>query len=63
MEFDVVMNNYRAGGGGDYEMYRGRPMVKEIQIDMFELVADYILKRRRISATCDHNWRVVRTGH
>ncbi|MNH96573.1 Trifunctional nucleotide phosphoesterase protein YfkN precursor [compost metagenome] len=63
MEWDVVMNNYRAGGGGDYEMYRGRPMVKEIQIDMFELVADYILKRRRISATCDHNWRVVRTGH
>lgn len=58
MEFDVVMNSYRAGGGGDYEMYKGKPIVREIQKDMFELVADYIIKRRRILATCNHNWRV-----
>ncbi|MNW39142.1 Trifunctional nucleotide phosphoesterase protein YfkN precursor [compost metagenome] len=60
MEFDVVMNSYRAGGGGDYEMYKGKPIVKEIQFDMFELVAEYIFKRRVIPATCNNNWRVVK---
>ncbi|MNZ66770.1 Trifunctional nucleotide phosphoesterase protein YfkN precursor [compost metagenome] len=58
MEFDVVMNSYRAGGGGDYEMYRGKPIVREIQIDMFELVAEYIIQQRIIPAVCNNNWRV-----
>lgn len=62
-EVDVVMNNYRAGGGGDYDMYRGKPVVKEIQIDMAELVAEYIRERGTITATCNHNWQVVSNGH
>ncbi|WP_246061352.1 bifunctional metallophosphatase/5'-nucleotidase [Paenibacillus oralis] len=59
-EIDVVMNSYRAGGGGDYDMYRGKPVVKEIQIDMAELVAEYIRERGTIMATCNHNWQIVR---
>lgn len=58
-EIDVVMNSYRAGGGGDYDMYRNRPVVKEIMMDMSELIADYIVERGTIEATCDGNWRVV----
>jgi 2',3'-cyclic-nucleotide 2'-phosphodiesterase/3'-nucleotidase len=53
------MNNYRASGGGDYEMYKGKPIVKEILIDMSEIVTNYIENRGQIEATCDHNWRVV----
>ena len=58
-EIDVVMNSYRAGGGGDYDMYRNCPVVKEIMMDMSELIADYIVERGTIEATCDGNWRVV----
>lgn len=58
-EIDVVMNSYRAGGGGDYDMYRNRPVVKEIMKDMSELIADYIVECGMIEATCDGNWRVV----
>jgi 2',3'-cyclic-nucleotide 2'-phosphodiesterase/3'-nucleotidase len=58
-EIDVVMNSYRAGGGGDYDMYRNRPVVKEIMIDMSELIADYIVEHGTIESTCDGNWRVV----
>ncbi|MGG6313806.1 bifunctional metallophosphatase/5'-nucleotidase [Paenibacillus macerans] len=61
-EVDVVMNNYRAGGGGDYEMYRGKPVIKEIQTDMAELVAEYIMKYGTIQASCDRNWRVIAQG-
>jgi 2',3'-cyclic-nucleotide 2'-phosphodiesterase/3'-nucleotidase len=58
-EIDVVMNSYRAGGGGDYDMYRNCPVVKEIMMDMSELIADYIVERGTIEASCDGNWRVV----
>lgn len=57
--YEVVMNNYRAGGGGDYPMLKGKRVVKDIPIDMSELMANYILNRGTIQATCDHNWRVM----
>jgi 2',3'-cyclic-nucleotide 2'-phosphodiesterase/3'-nucleotidase len=61
-DYDVVMNNYRASGGGDYEMYQGKPIIKEIDIDMSEIATHYIEKRRHLEATCDQNWRVIVGG-
>ncbi len=58
-QYDVVMNNYRAGGGGNFLMFKDKPVIKEIQIDMTEIIANYILERKTIRATCDHNWKVV----
>jgi 2',3'-cyclic-nucleotide 2'-phosphodiesterase/3'-nucleotidase len=58
-QLDVVMNNYRAAGGGDYEMYLGKPVVREIQIDMAELVASYLQKHGEVEAACDQHWRVI----
>lgn len=57
--FDVVMNNYRAGGGGDFTMFKGKPVVKDIAVDMVELLADYIRERGRIVASANGNWQVV----
>jgi 2',3'-cyclic-nucleotide 2'-phosphodiesterase/3'-nucleotidase len=57
--YQVVMNNYRAGGGGDYHMFKGKRVVKDIPIDVSELMANYLLNRGTIQATCDHNWRVI----
>ncbi|USG65627.1 bifunctional metallophosphatase/5'-nucleotidase [Brevibacillus ruminantium] len=58
-EYEVVMNNYRAGGGGNYFMFRQKPVVKEISIDVAELLASYILERRVIQAQVNENWEVV----
>lgn len=57
-QFDVVMNNYRASGGGDYNMYKGKPVVKDIPIDMTEIIANHILEHGEIKATLDFNWKV-----
>lgn len=57
--YDVVMNNYRAGGGGNYPMFKGKPVLREIQRDMTEILADYFQKHGIIHATCNHNWRVI----
>ncbi|WP_226037180.1 bifunctional metallophosphatase/5'-nucleotidase [Aquibacillus saliphilus] len=59
-DYHVVMNNYRAGGGGNFKMYQGKPVVQDIPTDMTELIANYILNRKTIEATCNHNWKVVR---
>ena len=58
-EYDVVMNNCRAGGGGEYVMFKDRPVIKDIPLDMSELIANYILKRGTIEATVDENWKVI----
>jgi 2',3'-cyclic-nucleotide 2'-phosphodiesterase/3'-nucleotidase len=58
-EYDVVMNNYRASGGGEYSMFKEKKIVKEIQIDMVELLADYIKEKSVITATLNNNWYVI----
>ncbi|MFB4324543.1 hypothetical protein RB298_19575 [Priestia sp. BR_2] len=58
-ELDVVMNSYRASGGGDYFMFRGKKVIREILIDTAELVEEYISGRGFITASCNRNWKVV----
>ncbi len=57
--FDVVMNSYRAGGGGNFDMLKGKPVVQEIPTDMTEILAEYILDQGIISSICDNNWKVI----
>ncbi|MFD1706040.1 bifunctional metallophosphatase/5'-nucleotidase [Siminovitchia sediminis] len=57
--FDVVMSNYRAGGGGQYFMYQNRPVLREIQTDMSELIANYFLRKKTVRATVNQNWKVI----
>ncbi len=47
-QFTLVLNNYRASGGGEFEMYRGLEIVKEINIDIAELMIQYIMKKKEI---------------
>jgi 2',3'-cyclic-nucleotide 2'-phosphodiesterase/3'-nucleotidase len=57
--YDVVISNYRAGGGGQYFMYRGKPVIKEVTTDVAELIANYFLQRKVVKATVNHNWKVI----
>ncbi len=59
-EYDVVMNNYRASGGGNFFMFQNKPVVKDIPTDMSELITNYILKHKRIEATNNNNWKVIK---
>lgn len=56
--YEVVLNSYRAGGGGGYPMFEGRPVQKEIMLDISEIMTDYVLHRYVINATVDNNWSV-----
>ncbi|UJF34436.1 bifunctional metallophosphatase/5'-nucleotidase [Paenibacillus hexagrammi] len=57
--YDVVMNNYRAGGGGNYAMFQNKPVVKDIPTDVAELLANYIMEKGTIEASLNQNWEVI----
>lgn len=46
--YTLCMNNYRSSGAGGYEMYQGLEVVKEIQIEMPELILQYFEKYPKV---------------
>ncbi|WJH31151.1 bifunctional metallophosphatase/5'-nucleotidase [Paenibacillus sp. CC-CFT742] len=57
--YSVVMNSYRAAGGGDYAMYPGKKVLHEGATDMAALVEDYIRRHQPLKVEQSNNWRVV----
>ena len=57
--FSLVVNNYRAAGGGDFDMIREAPTVTEHQTGMVEVIADYLRKHPVIDFEPVHNVRVI----
>lgn len=57
-KYHVVLNNYRANGGGNYEVFKGKPVVKEIQKDAVELIRSFFEKHDTIPATTTNNFTV-----
>ncbi|TDL35230.1 bifunctional metallophosphatase/5'-nucleotidase [Jeotgalibacillus sp. S-D1] len=60
--YHVVMNHYRAGGGGDYSMFKGKPVVREILTDMAELLAEDLEQKKQITAEVNNNFTVINSG-
>lgn len=58
-EYDIALNNYRAGGGGGYAMFSGKPVIKDINIEISELITNYIREKGTVNAEVDHNWKIV----
>jgi 2',3'-cyclic-nucleotide 2'-phosphodiesterase/3'-nucleotidase len=58
--YDVVMNSYRSGGGGDYMMFRNRPVIKDIPVDVAEIMADTLAGQKVIKARTNHNWKLIK---
>lgn len=58
-EFTVVMNNYRASGGGNYDMLKEAETVQEISASMVDLIAEYIMKYKVIEFEDVNNISVI----
>ncbi|MFD2627210.1 bifunctional metallophosphatase/5'-nucleotidase [Oceanobacillus kapialis] len=56
--YHVVLNNYRATGGGNYDMFKGKPVVKEIQKDAVEIIRSYFERHQLVRATVTPNFEV-----
>lgn len=58
--YHVAMNNYRAGGGGNFDMFKGKPVVKDIQRDMVTLIREYIERHEIITAKTTDNFHIIK---
>ena len=57
-ELEVVMNQYRAVGGGNYAMFSADKIIKEIPRDMTEVIAEYLQAHPVLKAEVNHNFSV-----
>ena len=57
--FTIALNNYRASGGGNYDMLKDAETVKEISNGMVEMIAEYILKKKVIDFEPVDNIHVI----
>jgi 2',3'-cyclic-nucleotide 2'-phosphodiesterase (5'-nucleotidase family) len=59
--FTVAINNYRASGGGNYDMLRGAPVVWESATEIRDLLIEEV-RRRGLIGPADflkENWRII----
>ena len=54
-----TMNNYRSSGAGGYFVYQTCPVVKEINVEMSDLLMDYFEKFPEISCPSVPSYRVI----
>lgn len=59
-EYNVVMNNYRAAGGGDYAFYANAGTVQEISEEIAQMVIDYVLEHKEITVNHKDNIKIVK---
>ncbi|SFK57289.1 2',3'-cyclic-nucleotide 2'-phosphodiesterase / 3'-nucleotidase [Marinilactibacillus piezotolerans] len=57
---EVVINQYRAVGGGDYTMFDASKIIREVTIPMNELIGNYFKEFGTVKATVNHNFKVVK---
>lgn len=57
--YHVVMNNYRATGAGNFPYFANCPVILDMQIDMTEVIANYLLQHPVIHAKCEQNWKII----
>ena len=55
---EVVMNQYRGVGGGDYSMFSADKIIREVTMDMTELISNYLEKHPVIEAKQPTNFNI-----
>lgn len=58
--YTVVMNNYRAAGGGNFTMFKQQPIVKTIEKDMVEILSNYISNKKEVSLNQVSNITIIK---
>lgn len=61
-KLEVVINQYRAVGGGDYAMFDASKIVREVTIPMNELIGEYFKEHGTVEATVNHNFKVIQSN-
>ncbi|WP_412989601.1 bifunctional metallophosphatase/5'-nucleotidase [Pediococcus siamensis] len=55
---EIALNQYRGVGGGDYPMFSAAKIIREVPIDMTELISDYFAHHPIVTAIQENNFRL-----
>jgi len=58
-KFTLVVNNYRASGGGDFFEFKDLKIIRQIPFEITELIIDYIIKHNNIEIKALNNIRII----
>ncbi len=58
-EYTIAVNSYQAGGNGGYVMFLGKKPIKEIKVQIADLIVNYIKERKIIEPKIENSWKVV----
>ena len=61
-QFELVTNQYRAVGGGNYSMFEGKEFIREINQSMSDLLKEYIQNKKVIRVNVNNNFQVINGG-
>ena len=56
--YTIVMNNYRATNIAIYPSYESAEIVKEINLDMSEVIINYIQDKKKVKITEESNYTI-----
>ena len=56
--YTIVMNNYRATNTAIYPSYEGAEVVKEINLDISEVIIDYIQTKKKVNVIEKSNYKI-----
>lgn len=57
--YSIVMNNYRAAGGGNFKMFKNKKVLKTYDKDMVDVLSSYISKRKTIQLNTTNNIKIT----
>lgn len=57
--YHVVLSNYRANGAGGFDMYKNKPIVQEVQVEMTELIRAYFENNPVVRAKYTKNFTIT----
>ena len=58
-DYTIVVNNYRATNTSKYPAYEGAEIVKDINIDMSEIIIGYFSKYKNIKTNDTSNYKII----
>jgi 2',3'-cyclic-nucleotide 2'-phosphodiesterase / 3'-nucleotidase len=55
----IALNNYRAGGSGGYDMFKGAKVLWQSNDAIRELLVEYYTKKKYFPTEASKNWRII----